>query len=136
MRLALAEFYKAAHLLFKAVAVVLNLLGGHHGAHIGSARRVAYIPSAAADKGYRAVARHLQPLHKAKRHKVTHMQAVRRRIKAYVEGRPAVIYKLAYLRLIRYLRNKSARYKFIINFHDCLLLSNSSFAELYKFSVI
>ena len=37
---------------------------------------------------------------------------------------------------IRYLRNKSARYKFIINFHDCLLLSNSSFAELYKFSVI
>ena len=116
MRLALAELYKTAHLLFKAFAVVLNLLGRHHRAHIRSARRVADIARTAADKRNRAVACHLQSFHKAQSHKMTYMKAVCRGVKAYIKGSLAVVYKLSYFILVRNLRYKPSGYKFVINF--------------------
>ena len=73
-RLVLAEFDKTAHLLFKAVAVVLNCFGSENRTHIASSGRISDVSRTSAYKGYRLVACYLKSFHKAKSHKVTDME--------------------------------------------------------------
>ena len=117
LRLALTEFDEALHLLLEAVAVVLDGLDSHHRAHIGTAGRVADHSGAAADQRDRLVACHLHALHQAERHKVANMQAVRGRIEADVEGCLAVVDHLADLFFVRYLRDQTARFQFVVKLH-------------------
>ena len=88
---------------------MLNDLFGEHLAHIGSARRVSDHCSAAADKCYGLIARHLQTLHKAKRHKVTDMKAVSRWIETDIENSLSAVYKLSYLLFVSNLRDQASR---------------------------
>ena len=81
------------------------------------------VARAAADEDDGAVARHLQALHQAQRHEVTDVQAVRRRVKADVEGRLAVVDHFADLRLVRDLRDQAARLQLFINTHCIFSLS-------------
>ena len=71
---ALAEVDEALHLLFKAIAVVLDCFSCHHLAHICSARGVANHSSTATDKNDGLISCHLQSLHKAESHKVTNVK--------------------------------------------------------------
>ena len=64
-----------------------------------------------------------QALHQAQRHEVTDVQAVRRRVKADVEGRLAVVDHFADLRLVRDLRDQAARLQLFINTHCIFSLS-------------
>ena len=117
-RLSLGKVDKSAHLLLEALAVMLNGLRGHHLAHIGSSRGVTDHSRSTADKGNGLVSCHLQTLHKAERHKVSNVKAVRRGVKAYIEYSFTVIYKLLDLFFIGYLRNKSTGNQLIVNSHD------------------
>ncbi len=116
---------KAAHLLFKALNVVLNCFLCHHLAHICSARGVAYHCSTAADECNRLVASHLKSFHKAKSHKVTNVQTVGSRVKANVEYCLSAVYKLSYFLLVSYLSNKSSCNEFFIYSHFQQILSFS-----------
>ena len=116
-RLAFAEFDEALHLLFEAVAVVLDGLDRHHRAHVRAARGVADHARAAADQCDRAVTRHLQALHQAQRHEMADVQAVRRGVEADVEGRLAVVDHFADFRLIGHLRDQPARFEFLVKCH-------------------
>ena len=101
--LALAELNKAAHLLFKALAVVVDLLRGHHGPQIAPARGIPDHTRAAPHQGDGPVARHLQTLHQAKRHEMSHMEAVCRGIKTDIESRFSIIDQFLDLLLVRQL---------------------------------
>ena len=94
-----------------------NGLPGHHGAHIGSAGGVSDHRRAAADEGNGLVTRHLQALHQAQRHKMTHMERIRRRVEANIEGRLAVVDHLTDLFFICHLGDQAAGNEFVINFH-------------------
>ena len=102
---------------------MLNGLRRHHASHIAASGGVADVARAAADEDDGAVARHLQALHQAQRHEVTDVQAVRRRVKANVEGRLAVVDHFADLRLVRDLRDQAARLQLFINTHCIFSLS-------------
>ena len=71
-----AELNEPLHLLFEALAVMLDGLLGHHGTHIGTTGRVADHGGTAANQGDGPVSGHLQPLHQAQSHKVAHMEGV------------------------------------------------------------
>ena len=107
--LVVAELDEALHLLFEAVAVVLDHLRRHHLAHIRAAGGVADHAGAAADEDDGSVARHLQALHEAQRHEVADVEAVRRRVEADIEGRLALVDKLGDLLLACDLRDQAAR---------------------------
>ena len=115
--LALAEFDKAAHLLFEAFNVVLNCFFGKHLTKVASAGRVADHACAAAKKGDGSVTCHLKALHKAKSHKVTDVKAVSSGVKADVKNSLAVVDKVSDFLFVCYLSNKSSCYKFFINLH-------------------
>ncbi len=124
--LALAELNEPLHLLFEAVAVVLDGLRGHHVAHIGAAGGVADVASAAANEGDGAVARHLEPLHQAQGHKVAHMEGVRSGVKADVEHRLALVDHLGDLLLIGHLGDEAAGLEFFITGHFSCILSSQA----------
>ncbi len=107
------EVDKAAHLLFEARNIVINILFCEHFTHIGFSRRVADHSRAAAEQGNRLVARHLQTLHKAERHKMTDVQAVRCRVEANVKRSFARVYHLAYLVLVGHLGDQASCGKFV-----------------------
>ena len=130
-RLALAELDEAGHLPLKALAVAVNLLDGHHAAHIGSAGGISYHTRAAADQSNRLIARHLEALHQAERHKVPYMQTVRGRIEADIEGRLALVYEAAHLFLVGHLCNQPAGFELIVAIH----LFFSSFKIIDGFSI-
>ena len=115
--LALAKVDEPAHLLFEAVAVVLNVLGGQHFAHISAAGRVTHHAGAAAQQRNGPVAAGLQALHQAKRHEMAHMKAVRRGVKANVEGGFALIDHFSDFGFVGHLGNQAAGNQFIIQFH-------------------
>ena len=115
--LALAKIDKAAHLLFEAGAVVVNGLFGHHLAHIAAAAGVADHGGTAADQSDGLVAGHLQPLHQAQRHKVTHMQTVCGRVKANIKHGFTGIDQVAYPRLVCDLGNQPPCLQILINSH-------------------
>ena len=119
------KVYKTAHLLFKALNVVLDCFLCHHLAHIGSARGVAYHCSTAADKCNRLVACHLESFHKAKSHKVANVQAVCSRVKADIKYSFSTVYKLSDFLLVCYLCNKSSCNKLFIYSHFQQILSFS-----------
>ena len=116
--LIIAKFNEAAHLLFEAGDVVVDILFRQHFSHIGSARGIADHSRAAAEQGNGTVACHLKSFHQAERHKVTDMKAVGGRIKADVENRLAVVDKLLDFVLVRHLSNKSTGDKLVINSHN------------------
>jgi len=91
LSLALAEFDEAFHLFAEALGVVVNVLDGEHLAHVCPAGRVSDQGRAAADERDGTVACGLKALHESERHKVTGGQAVRRAVKADVEGRFSVV---------------------------------------------
>ena len=53
-----------------------------------------YVACAAAEKYDGSVACHLESLHKAKSHKMTDMERIRSRVKAYIKLCAAVVHKL------------------------------------------
>ena len=114
---AFSEIDKSAHLLTEALTVVLNRLDRHHGTGIGSAGGIPHHARAAAQKRDRPVARHLQSLHQAKGHKMSHMKTVGGRIESDVKGCLTVIDHLTDLFRIRQLREKASRLKLLINTH-------------------
>ncbi len=103
-----SEVDEPLHLLLEAVAVVLDGPPRSALTHIGTAGGVADHGGAAADQGNGLVACHLQALHQAQGHKVAHVQAVRRAVKADVEGGLAVVDHLADLFFVRHLGDQTA----------------------------
>ena len=101
--LSLSEIDEPLHLLFEAVTVVLDGFRGHHGTHIGAPRRISDISGAAAHQNHGTVARHLQTLHQAQRHKVPHMQAVRCGIESNVKRGLSCVDQLSDFLFIRHL---------------------------------
>ena len=130
-RLVLAEINEARHLLPEALAVVVDLLHRHHLAHVRPAGRITDHTGTAAHQRNRTIAGHLQPLHQAQRHKVAHMQAVCRRVKADIERGLPRVHKLSDLLFIRYLRQKSPGLQFFIYAHF-FLLSAAAFASVLR----
>ena len=121
--LALGEVDELFHLALEALGIVLDGLLGQHLAHVGTAGGVADQGGAVADQGDGLVARHLQTLHQAQRHKVTHMQRIGRAVKADVEGGLAVVDHFADFFLIGDLSDQAAGHKFFINTHFLTFLS-------------
>ena len=118
LSLALAEVDKTLHLASEALGVVIDILAGEHLSHVGASRGVAYHCSAAADKSYRLVASHLQSLHERKSHEMTCREAVCGAVKTNIECSFAAVYHLSDFRLVRHLRDKSARDEFFVNSHS------------------
>ena len=87
----MASIAQTLHLNLETVTVVLDGLGSHHGTHIGTAGGVADHAGTAADEGDGLVAGHLQALHQAQSHEVTHVEGVGGGVKANVEGGLAVV---------------------------------------------
>ena len=112
-RLAIGKFNEPRHLRLEPFAVRLNLFVGHHAAHIGSPRGIAYRARAAADKADRAVPGALEPSHRHQREKVPDMQTVRRRIKADIKRDFFLGKKPLDLFFVRALRDISALLQFI-----------------------
>ena len=94
---------------------------GHHGTHITPAGRVAYHTCTATHKGYRLITCHLEALHQAECHKMSHMKAVRSRVKAYIKHSLSLIYHLADFFLVSYLGYQPPCFKFLVNSHIILL---------------
>ena len=115
--LAVAEMYEPFHLMPEALTVMGYGLLGHHLAHVSTSRRISYHAGAAAHQGYGLVARHLQPLHQAERHKVAYVQAVRRRIESDVKGGLARIDHVPDLFFVSDLGKEASLYKFLIYSH-------------------
>ena len=115
--LALAELNEPLHLLFEAGAVVVDGLLGHHGAHIRPAGGIADHGRAAADEGNGSVAGHLQPLHQAQCHEVTHMQGVGSGVKADIEHGLAVVDHFPDFFLVCHLGNETPGNQLVIQFH-------------------
>ena len=103
--LAVGEVYELAHLDFELRGVGLYLLLGEHLAHVGAAGGVADHRRAAAEQSYRTVARELEAAHQVERHEVADVQAVRRRIEAYIERCLPGVDEVADLLLVRELGN-------------------------------
>ena len=120
--LALAKLDEPLHLPLKALGVVVDVLLGQHLAHIVAAGGVTDHGGAAADQGDGLVARHLEPLHQAQGHEVAHVQAVRRAVKADIEGGLAVVHQFPDLLLIGDLGNESPGFQFFVNTHIVVLL--------------
>ena len=112
--LALAELNEPLHLLFEAIAVVLDGLGGHHGAHVAAAGGVAHHAGAAADEGDGAVAHHLQPLHETQGHEVAHVEGVGGGVKADVEGGFAVVDHFSNFFLVGDLGDEATSHQFVV----------------------
>ena len=115
--LALAKVNEPLHLLLKAVAVVLDGLGRHHGAHIRAPGGVADVAGAAAHQDHRPVPCHLQALHQAQGHEVAHMEAVGGGVKADIKRGLAVVDQLPDLLLVGDLGNEPAGSEFFVNLH-------------------
>ena len=124
--LALAEVDEPGHLLFEAVAVVLDGLLRHHGAHVGTAGGIADHGGAAADEGDGLVAGHLEALHQAQSHEVAHMEAVGGGVKADIEGGLAVVYKFPDLILVGHLGDQATGNQFFVNLHGSLSCSEQN----------
>ena len=129
-RLAVGEVDELLHLALEALRVVLDGVLGQHLTHVGAAGGVADQRRTVADQGDGLVARHLQTLHQAQRHKVAHVQAVRRTVKADVECGLAVVDHLADLFFICDLCDQTAGHQFLINTHSFNFLSVCSFVFL------
>ncbi len=99
-----------------------NHLRRHHLPHVGSPGRISDHGSPASDQGDRFIAALLQAFHQAERHEVSHMEAVRRRVKADIEHGLSVIYHLSDLIFIGYLRDQPAGNQFIVKLHLFILL--------------
>ena len=110
-RLAIGKINEASNLLFKAVAIVLDLLVRQHPAHVTAPGWIADRARAAADEGNGAMARPLQMRHGHEGDEVTGMQAVRRRVKTDVERDFLLVQELAQLLLIRALRDVAALFQ-------------------------
>ena len=117
LSLAFTEFDKPLHLLFKAVAVVLNGLHGHHAAHIGTTGRIADHGGTTTNQRNRLVAGHLQPLHQAQCHEMAYMERISCGIKANIEGGLAVIDHFTNFFFIGNLCDQTTGNQLVINFH-------------------
>ena len=118
-----AELDETAHLLFEALAVVVDGLFRHHGAQVAPAGRVANHARAAANQRDRPVPRHLQPLHQAQCHEMPYVQAVRRGVEADVERGLSVVDQFLDLLFIRQLGQKASRFQFVEYCHFPLSFS-------------
>ena len=117
-RFSVRKINETAHLNLKALDIVGDLLLCEHFPHIGLAGRVADHACAAPEQGDRFIACHLQALHEAQGHKMSDVQAVRRRIKADVENGFSRIDEFPDPLLVRYLCNQASCFQFFIYLHD------------------
>ena len=115
--LAGAKLNEPLHLLFEALAVVLNGLLGHHGAHVRPTGGVANHGGTAANEGNGLISRHLQPLHETQGHKMAHMEGICRGVKANVEGSLAVVHHFPDFCFVGHLSNEATGHQFVIYFH-------------------
>ena len=115
--LALTKLDEPLHLLFEAVAVVLDDLRRHHRAHVRPAGGGSDIACAAANEDDGAISRHLKALHQAQGHEVAHMEGVGSGVKADVEHRLPLIHHLGDLLLVGHLGDQSAGFQFLITGH-------------------
>ena len=111
--LSLAEFDKTAHLLLKALTVMIDHLRRHHGSHISTSRRISDHAGSAADQCNRFISRHLQSLHQAECHEMSHMKAVCGGVEADIEYSLSVIDQLLDLLLVCQLCEKSSRLQLV-----------------------
>ena len=115
--LALGKIDEPAHLFLEAVYVVLDGLLRHHLAHVGLAGRVADHCRTAADEDDGLVARHLEALHQAERHKVSHVQAVCGGVEADVEGCLAGIHQFFDFLFVGHLCDEPTPFEFFKHCH-------------------
>ncbi len=116
------ELDKAAHLLFEALAVVVDLVDSHHAAQVLAAGRISDHASAAAHQGDRFVARLLQPLHQKQGHKMTNVQRIRSGIKSDIKSGLSIVHEITDLVLVRQLGQKPPGLQFLKDFHFDVLL--------------
>ena len=103
--LTVGEVDELFHLALEALGVVFDGFLGQHLTHIAAAGGVADQSRAVTDQCDGLVAGHLQTSHQTQGHKVSHMQRIRRAVKANVESRLAVVDHVTDLFLIRNLCN-------------------------------
>ena len=115
--LALGKIDEPAHLFLEAVYVVLDGLLRHHLAHVGLAGRVADHCRTAANEDDGLVARHLEALHQAERHKVSHVQAVCGGVEADVEGCLAGIHQFFDFLFVGHLCDEPTPFEFFKHCH-------------------
>ncbi len=125
--LAFAELDKAAHLLLKAFAVMVDHLHGHHFTQVLSAGRVADHAGAAADQGDGLVACHLQTLHQKQSHEMPNVKRIRCGIESDIEGSFAVIDELSDFLFTGDLCKQTSCLQFFIDLH----LLQLSFKNIY-----
>ena len=87
---------KTAHLFFKTITIVLNLLYCHHSTHICSTGRIPHHSGTAPNQGYRLISCHLQTLHQTQSHKMTYMETVCGRVKSNIKSCLSMIDQLFY----------------------------------------
>ena len=104
---------ETAHLLLKALTVVIDGLFGHHASHVGSSGRIAYHSGSATDQCNRFVSCHLKPLHQAQSHEMPHMQTVCSRIKTDVKNGFPIVDQFLNLFFVCQLRKQPSCFQFI-----------------------
>ena len=118
-----AEINESLHLTLEALGIVVDVLLRQHFAHVGAAGRVANHSRASANQSNRLIACHLQTLHECQRHEMTGSQRICRAVEANIELGLARVDHFADLRLVRDLRDQSARLQLFINTHCIFSLS-------------
>ena len=101
---------------------MVDIIGGEHLPHIGTAGGVTDHGGTAADEGDGFVPCHLQTLHQRKRHKMAGGQAIGGAVKADIEGRLALVDHLFDLILVGHLCNQAAGNQLFVNLHRIYLL--------------
>ena len=99
------------------IGVVVDVLLGEHLAHVRAAGGVADHGRAAADEGDGLVSGLLQALHQRQGHEVTGGQAVRRAVKANIEGGLAGVHHFADLIFVCHLGDQTPGDQFFVNTH-------------------
>ena len=124
------EIQEPLHLAAETLRVVIDLFRGQHLAHVRLAGGVPHQggPSAQQDNG--PVPGFLQAGHGDQLQEVTHMQAIRRGVKADVEGDLLVFELFFDLLLIGHLGDEPTALEFLKNGHGVLFLLSSTVIPL------
>ena len=121
--LAFAEIQEAGELLLDAADVFADGFAAHHLAHVALAAGIADHGGAAAAQGDRPVPGALQMRHGHDGDVVAHMQAVRRGVKAHVEGHGLALQRLVEVVLKGDLRDETALLEHVQYVHKSSFLS-------------
>ena len=107
-RLTVREIDKLLHLLFEALAIVLDLFFCQHLTHIGLSGGIAHHTGTAANQSDGFVSCHLETFHQTQCHEMSYMKAVCCRIKSNVKYCFSVVDQITYHILVRYLGDEAS----------------------------